>query len=241
MATAVSSVGSVKAGLCPHGLPPGACPICSGMGGGNKVKTADFSAKPGEMSWNECAAIGAFLKSLKNARMAKEADYQQRLINIAQFEANMAKSAEQLKNFIQQMSQHTLTKPLALVAQKVLLPIVEGMKNLPVNVMQTLANVANKLADISDKLTAVYGELKAAVSKKVGELAKALKKKIKSIFEIFTTENEDGENEIMVALEKHLDKLKNLLEKISDKLKHEVEKDVETKSNKKPKLKLITN
>ena len=158
MTASVTSVGSVRAGLCPHGLPPGACPICSGMGGGEKVKTADFTAKPGEMSRNECAAIGAFLKSLQNARMAKEADFQQRLINIARFEANMAKTAEQLNQFIQNMSQHTLTKPLAFVAQKVLLPIVQGMKNLPVNVLNTLNNLANKLADISDKLTAVYGE-----------------------------------------------------------------------------------
>ncbi len=227
MATAVSSVGAVKAGLCPHGLPPGACPICSGMGGGNKVQTADFTAKPGEMSWNECAAIGAFLKSLQNSRMAKEADFQQRLINIAQFESNMAKSAERLTQFIQTMSQHTLTKPLAFVAQKVLLPIVQTLKDLPVNVMQTVANITTKLADISDKLTAVYGELKASISKKVSEFAKAIKKKIKSIFEIFTADNDEDENEIMVAFEKHLDKLKGLLEKISDKLKKEIEEDVE--------------
>lgn len=232
MTASVTAVGSVRAGLCPHGLPPGACPICSGMGGGSKVQTADFSAKPGEMSWNECAAIGAFLKSLQNARMAKEADFQQRLINIAQFEANMAKSAERLNQFIQTMSQHTLTKPLAVVAQKVLMPILQTIKDLPANIMQTVANITAKLVDISDKLTAVYGELKAAISKKVSEFAKAIKKKIKSIFEIFSADNDDDENEIMIAFEKHLDKLKGLLEKISDKLKKEVEQEVEEENKK---------
>lgn len=227
MTASVSAVGAVKAGLCPHGLPPGACPICSGMGGGSKVQTADFSAKPGEMSWNECAAIGAFLKSLQNARMAKEADFQQRLINIAQFEANMTKSAERLNQFIQTMSQNVFTKPLAVVAQKVLLPVINGMKNLPVNVLNTLANVANKLADISDKLTAVYGELKATINKKVSDFAKVIKRKIKSIFNIFMADNEGDENEIMVAFEKQLDKLKGLLEKVSEKLKKETEKQAE--------------
>jgi ribosome-associated translation inhibitor RaiA len=227
MTAGVTAVGAVKAGLCPHGLPPGACPICSGMGGGSKVQTADFSAKPGEMSWNECAAIGAFLKSLQNARMAKEADFQQRLINIAQFEANMAKSAERLNQFIQTMSQNVFTKPLAVVAQKVLLPIVQGMKNLPVNVLNTFANIAGKLADISDKLTAVYGELKAAVNKKISDLAKVIKRKIKSIFNIFMADNESDENEIMVAFEKQLDKLKTLLEKVSEKLKKDSEQLVE--------------
>jgi len=222
MSIGITSVGSVRAGLCPHGLPPGACPICSGMmGGGNKVKTADFSAKPGEMSWNECAAIGAFLKSLKQARMAKEADFQQHLVNMAKFEANMAKSAERLQQFIQTMSQNTLTKPLAFVAQKVLLPLLNNMKNLPVNVLQTLANIAGKMADISDKLTAIYGELKAAVTKNLSDLTKRVKKKLKSIFEIFTTDNEGDENEVMVKFEKQLEKLKTILEKISDKLQDE--------------------
>ena len=50
---------SARVGTCPHGLPLGACPICIGMGGGG-MKKPDVSATPGEMSWNECAAIGAF-------------------------------------------------------------------------------------------------------------------------------------------------------------------------------------
>ena len=69
---AVQSNNSNKIGTCPHGLPQGACPICSGMGGG--MKKADFSAKPGEMSWNECAAIGAFLKAQKMAKLQREQD-----------------------------------------------------------------------------------------------------------------------------------------------------------------------
>lgn len=221
MATAISSVGSVNTGLCPHGLPPGACPICSAMGGGNKVKTADFTAKPGEMSWNECAAIGAFLKSLQNARMAREADFQKHLINIAKFELNMEKSIQQLNQFIQIMSQNVITKPLAVVAQKVLTPILNTIKDMPANIMQTISNIAGKLVDISDKLTAIYGELKAAVNKKVSDLAKLIKRKIKSLFNIFSTENEEDDNEIMIAFEKQLDKLKGWLEKITKKLKDE--------------------
>jgi hypothetical protein len=205
----------VRAGLCPHGLPPGACPICSGMGGGNKVQTADFSAKPGEMSWNECAAIGAFLKSLQNARMAREADFQKHLVNIAKFEADMAKSAQQLNQFIQAMSQNALTKPIAFVAQKLVLPVVEAMRNMPVNVLNAVAQFTNKLADISDKLAAIYGELKAAVDKKISDLAKKIKKKLVSIFEIFSAENDSDENEIMIAFEKQLNKLKHMLEKVT--------------------------
>ena len=218
MSLAISAVqaSGVRSGLCPHGLPPGACPICSGGRGSSKVVTADFSAKPGEMSWNECAAIGAFLKSIQNARLAREADYQNQIIAMAQFQNNMTKMAQNLQTFIQNMSQSALTKPLAIVAQNILLPVVKFMKDLPVNFLQATANLAQKLTDITDKLTAIYGELKAAMDKKFSDFAKKVKKKIISIFEIFRAENESSEDERIEDYQKQLNKLQTLLEKITN-------------------------
>lgn len=218
MSLAISAVqaSGVRSGLCPHGLPPGACPICSGGMGASKVVTADFSAKPGEMSWNECAAIGAFLKSIQNARLAREADYQNQIIAMAQFQNNMTKMAQNLQTFIQNMSQSALTRPLAMVAQNILLPVVKFMKDLPVNFLQATANLAQKLTDITDKLTAIYGELKAAMDKKFSDFAKKVKKKIISIFEIFRAENENSEDERIEDYQKQLNKLQTLLEKITN-------------------------
>lgn len=218
MSLAISAVqtSGVRSGLCPHGLPPGACPICSGGMGSSKVVTADFSAKPGEMSWNECAAIGAFLKSIQNARLAREADYQNQIIAMAQFQNNMTKMAQNLQTFIQNMSQSALTKPLAMVAQNILLPVVKFMKDLPVNFLQATANLAQKLTDITDKLTAIYGELKAAMDKKFSDFAKKVKKKIISLFEIFRAENESSEDERIEDYQKQLNKLQTLLEKITN-------------------------
>ena len=218
MSLAISAVqaSGVRSGLCPHGLPPGACPICSSGMGSSKVVTADFSAKPGEMSWNECAAIGAFLKSIQNARLAREADYQNQIIAMAQFQNNMTKMAQNLQTFIQNMSQSSLTRPLAMVAQNILLPVVKFMKDLPVNFLQATANLAQKLTDITDKLTAIYGELKAAMDKKFSDFAKKVKKKIISIFEIFRAENESSEDERIEDYQKQLNKLQTLLEKITN-------------------------
>ena len=230
MTAGVSSVTAVRSGLCPHGLPPGACPICSGMGGSsNKVQTADFSAKPGEMSWTECAAIGAFLKSLKNARLAREADYQSHLLNIAMFEKNMVKASQNLANFIQTLSGNALTKPVAVVLQNVAMPILQHIKNVPVNIMNTIATISQKLADISDKLTAIYGELKAAINKKVSDFFNKVKKKLVSIFMIFTPNNDADENELMVELEKKLEKLKQMLNKITRKLPEKKKKNANNK------------
>lgn len=103
MSLGAVQINNARVGTCPHGLPLGACPICNGMGGGG-MKKADFSAKPGEMSWNECAAIGAFLKAQQNAKLQRQQDAQnfaqmyrlskclknssQKLANIAQFFTN---------------------------------------------------------------------------------------------------------------------------------------------------------
>lgn len=230
MTAGISSVTAVRSGLCPHGLPPGACPICSGMGGAsNKVQTADFSAKPGEMSWNECAAIGAFLKSLKNARLAREADYQAHLVNIAMFEKNMVKASQNLANFIQTLNGNILTKPVGVVLQNVVMPILQHIKNLPVNIMNTIATISQKIADISDKLTAIYGELKASINKKISDFFNKVKKKLVSIFMIFTPNNDADENELMVELEKKLEKLKQMLNKITKKLSEKKRKNVYNK------------
>lgn len=221
MTNAVSSVGAVKSGLCPHGLPPGACPICSGAGGANKVQTADFSAKPGEMSWNECAAIGAFLKSLQNARLAKEADYQARLVNIALFQSKMQQAAISLNNFIQLMSKSALTKPVAIIAQNLVLPVINGIKNLPVNALTFLASAINRFVDISDKLCAIFGELKAALNKRISNLINKVKKKLVSFLFVFASDNESEENELMVELEKKITNLKKMITKITKKITEE--------------------
>ena len=66
-ATALHS-NSSKIGTCPHGLPQGACPICNGMAGGNSTTKRDIPRNVGEMTYNQCAAIGAMLKAQKHAR-----------------------------------------------------------------------------------------------------------------------------------------------------------------------------
>jgi len=230
MVTAIQTP-SVGAGLCPHGLPYSACPVCSKMmGGASKVQTADFSAKPGEMSWNECAAIGAFLKSLRNARMARDNDYQQHLVSIIQFQNNMEKMSKNLQVFIQNMSQSALAKPLVFVAQNVLLPVVNIIKDIPVKFLQTTANLAQKVFDISDKLAAIYGELKAAIDKKISDFSKRVKKKIISLFEIFKSDNMGSDDERIEDYERYLNKVKTLLDdvkrEIRIKLKGRVKKEV---------------
>ena len=206
------SLGAVKTnssrvGTCPHGLPLGACPICNGMGGGG-AKKADFSAKPGEMSWNQCAAIGAFLKAQKMAKQVKEQD----AMNFAQraqaFQTALMNSSQRIANIAQFISQNTpqiIAKPINFVLNTIIGGIVRAIANIPMAISNVIQAVQQKIADISDKLTAIMGELKASIDKKISDAFKIVKKKIKSIFVIFKPLDDDNE-------EKQIDETKKTFE-----------------------------
>lgn len=215
--TAIQSNNS-KIGTCPHGLPQGACPICSGMGGG--MKKADFSAKPGEMSWNECAAIGAFLKAQKNARLQREQDAQNFANNIKAFQNTLMNASQRLANiggFFAQNTPAIIARPVNFVLNTVLGGIVRTIANIPSTISNIIQTVQQKLADISDKLTAMVGELKASIEKKISESLKTLKKKIKSIFSIFNSQNIDNEEKQIDETKKTF-KLKTFIHDLYKKL-----------------------
>lgn len=182
---------SAKIGSCPHGLPQGACPICSGMGGTMQRK-ADFSAKAGEMSWNECAAIGAFLKAQKNARIQREQDAQNFANMQRIFQNSLLNTSQRIANFVQIFSQKMptiISKPIGFVLNNFVAKPINFIANIP----NIFSNISQKIVDISDKLTAMMGELKNSVEKKISEAFSNLKKKTKSLFSIFKPFNVDND------------------------------------------------
>lgn len=210
-----------RIGTCPHGLPMGACPICNGMAGGGGAKKADFSAKPGEMSYAECAAIGAFLRAQKAAQQAKELNYQMHVQNLAKFQANLQKMADKVAQFnqmIQNSMPTILAKPINFVMNNIVIKTLDAIKNLPTVVSNFVQTVNQKIADISDKLAAVYGELKTALEKKTSEFLGSFKKKVKSLFGIFEPldiENDDKK----VEEAKRAFELKTFIHKLYKKLR----------------------
>lgn len=208
MQLAAMQTTTIKAGTCPHGLPLGACPICNGMGGGGGMRKADFSAKPGEMSWNECAAIGAFLKAQANARAQRQQDAQNYALQIQNFqnamEAAKGRMAE-LAAFFKGNMPAIIAKPAVFVLNTIIGGTLNIIKNIPTAITNTFQAIGQKLADISDKLTAMFGEMKAAINKKLSETFNEFKKKIKSLFGIFQPLDADNE-------EKQIDETKKTFE-----------------------------
>ena len=198
MPTAVMQQSNIRqAGTCPHGLPLGACPICSGMGGAGNMKKADHTAKPGEMSWNECAAIGAMLRAQRNAKMARQQDAINFAQRMAQFDKMMMNASQKLADLTGVISNNfpkIIANPVNFVLNTVIGGIINFAKNVSATIQNAVNTISQKFAEISDKLTAIYGELKAAIAKKIGEPLNTLKKKIKSIFSIFESSNTNNDD-----------------------------------------------
>ena len=197
MQLATIQTNSARVGTCPHGLPLGACPICNGMGGGGGMRKADFSAKPGEMSWNECAAIGAFLKAQANAKAQRQQDIQNYALQLQAFQTAMDSAKARIAQLTQLISNSmptVIAKPINLIINTIAIGTLNLIRSIPTAISNTLQTIQQKLTDISDKLTAIMGELKTAVEKKISETFNEIKKKVKSLFAIFSpldAENED--------------------------------------------------
>ena len=215
-------VHNAKVGCCPHGLPAGACPICSGMAGGNSTTKRDTPRNVGEMTYNQCAAIGAMLRAQKAARQRAEANQQTFIQAMVQFNKNLQNVHQrilELASNIQKSMPAIISAPVNFVLTQVVARIVNitsGMANI-------IANVAQKLVDIADKLAAVYGELKASVLKALANLAGNIKKKLKSMFFIFGADDTDDEEKKIDETKKAFN-LKTFLHSLSRKFKREEER-----------------
>src|SRR5574344_3064205 len=124
MPIASTTAVKISSGSCPHGLPHGACPICSGMGGGSSVKRED---KAKEMSYDECYAVWMQMKAQKLAQSQKNAQFSASftgktpLVALAQTFAN---AALKIGDFTAKLAENhpILAKPVNFIAKKILIP-----------------------------------------------------------------------------------------------------------------------
>ena len=238
-------INPVKTATCPHGMPPGACPVCSGMGGGGGgAKKADFSAKPGEMSWGECYAIGQLIKaSQQRAELNKQTiENNSQLVALSAKLATLAASlVARFTNFIlplqngfifQTVSQ-TLSQPVRqiqnLAAQltdrvaQLISKVINTAQTILLEAVAQFAQIRDKIINIADKildkLAAIFGEQENAIRKFVSDNFNKLKKKIFSLFAAVDASMEQGEyDEEIEKVEETLRrtlKLKRLQEKIN--------------------------
>ena len=215
---------NTKIGTCPHGLPQGACPICSGMAGGNSTSKRDIPRNVGEMTYNQCAAIGAMLKAQKAARQRAQIAQQNHIQALAQFQKGLENIHQKIINLAATISK-SVPKIVAAPVNFVLTQVVARIINIINSIPNTISNIIRKFSDISDKLAAVYGELKAAVSKSLSNLLSSAKKKLKSMFFIFGADDSDNDEKKIDEAKKAFH-LKTFIHNLAQKLKENPKKEI---------------
>lgn len=224
MSAPVQNVNKVNTGLCPHGLPPSACPICSKMAGGGSTRVGERPQKVGEMSYHQCAMIGNMMRAreLAEKRHAQQLEHHAEALKV--FENTMSKLSANIQNFVQQMNSSVFTKPIAFVAQNFILPVINFAKNIP----QLIQRFQNIKIDIQDKLNAIFGETKNFIQKKISDIVSVMKSKLDGLFKIFRKRN-TNDDDTKIDDDKKIFNLKTILHKLTRKKKHKDERNSQNK------------
>jgi ABC-type cobalamin/Fe3+-siderophores transport system ATPase subunit len=119
-----------------------------------------------------------------------------------------------------------VAKPIIFILTQVVGKVLNFVQNLPTNISNIIQNINQKFTEISDKLAAVYGEAKAAIEEKISKLITDTKKKLKSLFFVFGTQETDDEDK-KIDEAKRTFELKTFIHKMYKKLKGQEEKEIE--------------
>ena len=217
-----------KIGTCPHGLPPGACPICSGMAGGNSTTKRDTPRNVGEMTYNQCAAIGAMLRAQKHAKQQAKLAEQSRMEALVNFQKNINATHQRLTRLAAVISETMppiIAKPVNFVLNTILGNALKFIQNTPTFIANIAQTISSKFADISDKLAAVFGELKLSAEENISKFFSNIKKKLKLFFIFGSQETDDEEKKI--EEDKRQFEIKTFIHHLCQKLKNQDEKETE--------------
>mgnify|MGYP004654676247 CR=1 FL=1 len=217
MSKAVQEISKMKAGTCPHGLPAGTCPICSG---GGSMRKSDRNRKIGEMTYHECVMMGNILKARALAKKNHQIAQKSYLESIKNFENQLINLIQKMQNFQKQISSSILLKPIAFCVKNLAIPLVKVLKstvNIVINTINKIVEIKQKIVDITEKLTAVLGEAKAFINKKIADIMSNLKNKFKNLFKIGKKNNTD-EEETEIDEDKKIFNLKSVIKNFQIKI-----------------------
>ena len=234
MVAATGVASAQNTGKCPHGLPVGTCPICSGMGGGASTQRKDKPRVPGEMSYAECMAAWIKIQAAKEAKIeaqiqrlenAQAAHIQHRII------MGLDKVMQKMDAFLQKLD--SMPKMFAVSIKIVINVIVKPILNLIAKVSQAInyiqvvfSNIRNFIVSVGEKLASIYGEIKNFVNAKI---AQPLKKTIKSILNFFAQGEEEEDEEREKLKSREIKKVLKGLFRLKNKHKRELEESEEDK------------
>lgn len=218
------AVPQTKTNTCPHGLPHGACPVCSGMSGGGSSKTTK-QKNPNEWSYEKCFAVWQEMLAKEN----KKSELKLQLIK----QANLTEAAaRKLANTINGVKNvlHEIKSMLPLKMQanfdkainKIITPIYNMISKFPQfikNIKVFVQDIKTQILDVTSKIAAVIGEVKNFIQKSLYEKYKKVSKKI-FLFFFSEAERENDSEEMRVFESRELKKVKKT--KLRQKSKGEI-------------------
>lgn len=176
---------------CPHGLPAGACPVCSGMGGGGAKPAKKAEPPKNEMSYGECYAIWMRMKAADRRKLEAENNLQRQaefLQNAKQMLSQMSERLLSVLNKIQNILPAPVANVFGAVVNNILKPLLNIIQNFPNfinNINKFVQNIQREVYIVAEKLASVFGEIKNFIQKKVSETFKKFTKKVYKILNIF--------------------------------------------------------
>ena len=228
----------IKPGMCPHGMPAGACPICNGMGGASAKKSQNVR-KPGEMTWSECFAMGLRMKADKLHKQKLIQDRRDMHLASLKLQEVLSDKNQKLLMLLETISK-TFPAPVAKILSvpvKVLfIPILKVMnfvvinfQNLQVNIANFVENMNKFMQGVQEKLAAILGEFVNAKEKTLFERFKLARKKV---FGLFFSKSVDDEEISIKEIEREemylsLRKIKDMSFELS-KYSQEVENELDS-------------
>jgi hypothetical protein len=199
--TFVNPVKLIKIGCCPHGLPHGACPICNGSGGTGGSSSNSIKKVSGEMSWDECYAIGQMLKAARQNAEANKNLYENHLaqnVLLSKIALIAAENASKLKNFFLQLPAVHIVSNIAGKVNNFVKQVTNVIFT-PVKVLTPLLSIAfnmikAELINISDKLAAIWGERENILRKFISDNLEKTKQKLFNFLGFVQESVEQSEN-----------------------------------------------
>lgn len=230
----VSSYSKVSQGnKCPHGLPVGTCPICSGMGGGGKTDR-NTPRKAGEMSYNECLAQWAQIKAA-NARKEQAKLDQTYINNLAVLNAKLAQAFDKISeklNNLTNLIENAKNIPTPIktavnfVIKNVIMPVLNFISKIPdgiKNIQQFYSNVKDFINSVGEKLASVFGEAKNFIN---SAIEKTFKKPLKIFLSLFSENTPEEDEEVQKLKAREIKKVLKSLFGIKRKGKKEEENEL---------------
>lgn len=216
MSTPIISQPNNRLGLCPHELPPNACPICSASSGmsANRVKTFDSPKKSStEWSWLKCYAAGLAIKAQQNRQENIKSSFDRQI----EFAKKLSESIQNLSDRIKTSFlnfQNSLPKNIQpifnFISNIIINPLLNMIAQLP-KLLEKSAFLTNNIFQFiqqaSEKLTSILGDIKNFFDKKIFE---DLKKRLKKFFFLnidIEDENYKNDDNLQVFKSREMKKL----------------------------------